>query len=124
MIEDLARMPFQAMDSSDPNQTHPGGSYLCDIGTSSITANVERARMGIMFSRATHRSHLAVMVLAPLKSRGRWAFFLPLAAPVWLSLGATILIVPFLVFFFEAVFSAKCGPLHQDDSVMCLACAT
>ena len=107
MIDDLARLPFDAMDISRPNQTHPGGAYLCDIGVSSITANVERARMGILFSRATHRSHLAVMVLAPLQPRGRWAFFQPLASPVWLSLGATILIVPFIVFFFEAVFSAK-----------------
>lgn len=110
MIDDLARTPFSEMDTSDPTQSHPGGEYFCDIGASSITANVIRAQMGIFFSRATHRSHLAVMVLAPLKSRGRWAFMQPLANPVWLSLAATILIVPFFVFFFEAVFSAKFAP--------------
>eukprot|EP00892_Ulva_mutabilis_P001091 jgi/Ulvmu1/10983/UM007_0162.1 len=112
MIDDLARLPFHAMETKYANQTHPGKDYLCDIGASSITATSERARKGIMFSRATHRSHLAVMVLAPLQPRGRWAFFQPLASPVWLSLGATILIVPFFVFFFEAVFSAKC--IYRD----------
>lgn len=125
MIEDLARLPFHLMDKSDVNQTHPRGSYLCDVGTSSITANVERAAMGIIFSRATHRSHLSVMVLAPFRSRGRWAFLLPMASPVWLSLGATILIVPFFVFFFEAVFSAKCGspPLHLPQPTLpCCPC--
>jgi hypothetical protein len=79
----------------------------CDIGVSAITASVEREGMGISFSRATHRSSLAVMVYAPLKQRGMWAFFEPLHLNVWIAMLVTILVTPFFVFFFESVFSRR-----------------
>ena len=61
-----------------------------------------------MFSRATHRSALAILVHAPLKQRGMWAFFDPLHYYVWVALVVTIIVVPFFVFFFEAVFAKWC----------------
>lgn len=81
----------------------------CDIGASSITASTERAARGIRFSRATHRSALAVLIHAPLKKRGMWAFFEPLHLYVWMALLGTIFATPFFVFFFEAVFSKWCA---------------
>lgn len=80
----------------------------CDIGVSSITASTEREERGIRFSRASHRSSLAILVHAPLKRRGMWAFFEPLHFYVWMALLGTIFVTPFFVFFFEAVFSKWC----------------
>lgn len=96
MIDNLARA----------NTTLP---THCDIGVSSITASVEREDMGIQFSRTTHRSALAVLVFAPLKQRGIWAFFEPLHVYVWMSLVFTVIVTPFFVFFFESVFSKRCA---------------
>jgi Ligand-gated ion channel len=81
----------------------------CDIGVSAITASRERESLGITFSRATHRSALAVLVHAPLKQRGMWAFFEPLHLEVWVALVLTIVVTPFFVFFFESVFSKRCA---------------
>lgn len=81
----------------------------CDVGVSSITASTERENRGIRFSRATHRSALAVLVHAPLKKRGMWAFFEPLHLYVWMALIGTVVVTPFFVFFFEAVFSKWCA---------------
>jgi hypothetical protein len=79
----------------------------CDIATSTITATSEREVMGISFSRATHRSNLAIMTYAPLKPRGKWAFFEPLHKEVWIALCVTILVTPIFVFFFETIFSGR-----------------
>eukprot|EP00892_Ulva_mutabilis_P006137 jgi/Ulvmu1/3896/UM018_0117.1 len=78
---------------------------VCDIGVSSITASTEREARGITFSRATFRSGLAILVHAPLMQRGMWAFFDPLHYYVWIALVVTIIVIPFFVFFFEAVFA-------------------
>jgi hypothetical protein len=96
MIDNLARI----------NTTLPP---QCDMGVSSITASVERQKLGIQFSRASHRSALAVMVFAPLKQTGMWGFFDPLHFYIWLALVITIFVTPFFVFFFESVFSKRCG---------------
>jgi hypothetical protein len=80
----------------------------CDIGASAITATVEREHAGITFSRATHRSALAILTYAPLKKRGMWAFFQPLHIHVWMALLVTIIVTPFFVFFFESIFSGRC----------------
>ena len=82
----------------------------CDIGASAITATVEREEAGITFSRATHRSALAILTYAPLKKRGMWAFFQPLHINVWIALLGTILVTPFFVFFFESIFSGRRAP--------------
>lgn len=95
MIDNLARK----------NTTLPP---QCDLGVSSITASSDREEMGIQFSRTTHRSALAIMVYAPLKQRGMWAFFEPLHVYVWTALVFTIIVTPFFVFFFESVFSKRC----------------
>ena len=110
LIDDLARedwnRPSNASDTLSSH--HPPGDHLCDIGVSAITANSERWRRGIQFSRATLRSNLAIMVHAPLLERGKWAFFAPLALSAWAMLAATTMVVPMFVFFFEAVFSSQC----------------
>lgn len=82
----------------------------CDLGASTITASSDREAMGIGFSRATHRSSLAVMTYAPLKQRGKWAFMDPLHKDVWLAMLGTILVTPIFVFFFETIFSGRCAP--------------
>ena len=81
----------------------------CDLAASTITASSEREAMGISFSRATHRSSLAVMTYAPLKQRGKWAFMEPLHKDVWFALIVTILLTPVFVFFFETIFSGRCA---------------
>lgn len=94
MIDNLARV----------NTTLPP---QCDVGVSSITASSDREHLGIKFSRTTHRSALAILVYAPLKQRGMWAFFEPLHLYVWTALVCTVIVTPFFVFFFESVFSKR-----------------
>lgn len=96
----------------------------CDMGVSSITASTERENRGIRFSRATHRSALAILVHAPLKQRGMWAFFEPLHLYVWMALLGTVVVIPFFVFFFEAVFARwyalpeKCLPVASFETCL------
>lgn len=97
---------FQYMLSSLVGENTTLG--VCDMGVSSITASTEREERGIRFSRATHRSALAILVHAPLKQRGMWAFFEPLHLYVWMALLGTVVVIPFFVFFFEAVFARWC----------------
>lgn len=86
------------------------GTYgRCDVGVAAITVSSEREDHGIIFSRATHRSYLAVMVYAPLKQRGKWAFFEPLDTFVWIGIALTVVLTPLIVFFFEAVFNKRCA---------------
>lgn len=112
LIDDLAREDWNKLSnlSDTLSSHHPPNDFLCDIGVSAITANSDRWERGIHFTRATLRSNLAIMVYAPLLERGKWAFFAPLALSAWFMLGATILVVPLFVFFFEAVFSNQCVP--------------
>eukprot|EP00892_Ulva_mutabilis_P009355 jgi/Ulvmu1/6792/UM030_0130.1 len=86
----------------------------CDLGVSSITASTEREQRGIRFSRATHRSALAILVHAPLQKRGMWAFFEPLHFHVWMALLVTIVVTPLFVFFSEAVFSKWTAYMHGE----------
>jgi len=80
----------------------------CDIGISSITATSERESRGITFSHATYHGSLVILVHAPLKHRGTWAFFDPLHWTVWIGLALTVIITPMIVFFLEAVFNKRC----------------
>lgn len=89
---------------------------VCDIGVSSVTVSSEREDMGIKFSRATHRSSLAIMVHAPLKERGNWTFFDPLHWKAWIALLATVAMTPMVVFFIEAVFNKWCAPPTSSSS--------
>ena len=86
------------------------GAPRCDVAGSIITITHERHQLGIEFSRGTSRPNIAVLVYSRLRGRGVWAFFEPLALWVWLALLATIFVVPFLVFFFESMFSSRCAP--------------
>lgn len=90
--------------------TPPPGVPRCDVGASSITETSMRRQAGIEFSQATQRDKLAVLVDGKVQTGGPWAFFQPLHLSVWLSMLATILVVPFFVFFCEYVLSNRCGP--------------
>ena len=85
-------------------------SPRCDVGASSITETSQRKQAGVEFSQATLRDELAVLVTGSIKSSGIWAFFRPLHISIWLSMLATIVTVPFAVFFCEYVLSKRCGP--------------
>lgn len=115
----LGEAGFQYMMESLVGTNTSNGT--CDIGVSSITASTERENRGITFSRATHRSALAILVHAPLKTRGMWAFFEPLHFYVWMALLGTIVVVPFFVFFFEAVFAKwYAAPRNVCIFVLCI----
>eukprot|EP00892_Ulva_mutabilis_P009348 jgi/Ulvmu1/6786/UM030_0124.1 len=111
----LGELGFEYMMSSLAGQNATYG--ICDIGVSAITVSSDREELGITFSRAIHRSFLAVMVHAPMRLRGKWTFFDPLHQHVWLALVATVFGTPLIVFFFESVFNkrtfyAEDGRLH------------
>jgi hypothetical protein len=91
MIDDLTR---KSAPLTPGNETRP---YYCDVGVSSITASTDREAAGIRFSRPTLRSNLAVMVMAPVKRRGMWAFFEPFELNVWVAIGLTVIVIPFFV---------------------------
>jgi hypothetical protein len=86
----------------------PEAHDLCDIAAQGITATTERENLGILFSRATYRGDLATMIYASVRTRGYWAFLRSLHRDIWATLGATVIIVPILVFCFESVLSTRC----------------
>lgn len=49
-----------------------------------------------------------VTFIVGVQERGKWAFLAPLAVSAWIMLGATTVVVPLFVFFFEALFSERC----------------
>lgn len=90
----------------------------CDIAVSAVTATVEREESGIRFSRPVYQSSLAVLVYAPPKDYGIWAFMRPLDVTVWLALLGTMALTPPLIFFVEAIFSSHSHYLSQRNGTM------
>lgn len=74
---------------------------------SSITATVKRLDQGINFSGPTYRGALAIMVLADVRSSGKWAFMQPLHWSVWVALLVSAFVVPVIVVVLERVLSGR-----------------
>ena len=62
-----------------PGTQQRRAARYCDVSAQTITVTTERTRrLGLQFSRATYRGYLAILLYAPLKRRGPWAFMRPL----------------------------------------------
>jgi hypothetical protein len=111
MIKDLSE--YKEVHSGNTTTLVETSAKYCDMSAQTITVSVDRVeKMGIKFSRATYRGSLAVLVHAPIKRRGIWAFLRPLEDSVWGMLLATVFALPFLVVFFESIFSGRWASTH------------
>jgi hypothetical protein len=109
MVNDLSE--YKDFNASNPSALLGTKAKYCDMSAQTITVTSERAEdMGIIFSRPTYRGSLSILVYAPIKRRGIWAFLKPLEDTVWGMLLGTVFVVPFLVAFFESVFSGRSAP--------------
>lgn len=109
MVSDLSE--YKDFKPGNTSALVEAKAKYCDMSAQTITVTSERSEeMGILFSRPTYRGSLSILLYAPIKRRGIWAFLKPLEDSVWGMLLATIFAVPFFVTFFESIFSSRSAP--------------
>ena len=114
-IEDLSEYTGFHVSRNDTDRSTtvealgaPRPAQVCDVLASGTAVTVERtALMGLKFTRPIMRAPLSALVSAPVDNRGIWEFFRPLTWHLWLSMLATILLLPLAVVCVEYFLTDK-----------------
>lgn len=101
-IMNITGYKFKCLPFNEMMEDIVQGGIQCDIAVGAITLNTEHMRKGIVFTFPTYRSSLGVLVSATNHHGRTWSFLTPMDWTVWAAVGATALVVPFIVFIIES----------------------